>query len=81
VAILVVLGIVAYFGYLLIRESLRPDFLSRPSGTFLDGFTRTYRIRDHPLFGDQGHLVLRVVGIGLTAIGGIGILAMLLRDT
>jgi hypothetical protein len=76
---LLVLGIVAYLGYLLIRESLRPDFLSRPSGTFLDGFTKTYRTRDHPVFGNQGHVALRVVGIGLGAIGGIGILTVLLR--
>jgi hypothetical protein len=73
------LAAVALFGLALIRESARPDFVTRPSGTLLDGFTRPYRLPNHPLFGERGPVVLKAVGICLASIGFIGLFAFVLR--
>jgi hypothetical protein len=80
VIVLLILAAVGFLGFALLRESTRPDFLSRPSGTFIDALTKPYRTRNHPLFRNQGPLALRVVGICLAAIGTIGLLAFVLRS-
>jgi hypothetical protein len=80
VILVLILATVGFLGFGLIRESNRPDFLSRPSGTLMDGFTKPYRNPNHPLFGHRGPLALRIVGICLAAIGTIGLLTVVLRN-
>jgi hypothetical protein len=79
VVLLLILVVIGLFGFALLRESTRADFLSRPSGTFIDGFTKPYRTRNHPLFGDKAPMALRIVGACLAAVGTIGLLAIVLR--
>ena len=76
--LLVVWALLGYLGIRLVQEAGREDFFSRPSGTFLDSFTASYRIRDHPVFGDKGPLLLKVVGVAVLSLGFIGLLTFVL---